>query len=72
MDKNMFYGRNIISQRFWGDAIKLIEDLEGDVDIAIIGPSGGGDGSDVEQLDDDNQDNAGVMPKEISSEVDVM
>lgn len=49
-------------------AIEFIEDI-GDIDIAITGPPFGGDGSDVEQLDDDNAED---MPQEIADEVDVM
>ncbi|KAK4328538.1 hypothetical protein Pmani_001015 [Petrolisthes manimaculis] len=71
MDRNKFYGRKIVTQRFLIDAIDPIEDIE-DVDIAIIGPPAGGDGSDVEQLDDDNLDDAREMPQEIAGEVDVM
>lgn len=50
-------------------AIECIEDIEGDIDITITGPPFGGDGSDVEQLDDDNAED---MPQEIADEVDVM
>lgn len=70
MDRQTFYGTSISSHRFLRDAAEFAEDTEGATDIAITGPPPGGDGSDIEQLDDDNLEE-NVMPKEIASEVDV-
>lgn len=72
MDRNKFYGHKIISQKFLRNAVELIEDIEGDFDIAITDPPAGGDGSDLEHLDDNNLDDEVEMPQEIAGEVDVM
>lgn len=72
MDSGTFYGPKIRSQRFLRDAIDFAETREGDVDIVITGPPGGGDDSDIEQLDDDTLVDVEGMPEEVAGEVDVM
>lgn len=72
MDAQAFYGQKISSHRFLRDAIEVAETLDGDIDIVITGPPAGGDGSDVEQMDDDNMEDSSIMPQEVAGEVDVM
>ena len=72
METGPFYGPKICSKRFLRDAIDAVQGIEGDADIVITGPPEGGEGSDIEQLDDDNLQDSGTMPEEIAGEVDVI
>ena len=75
MDASSFYS-TITRQKFLRDAIEQIEEVEnvdGEIDIATIGPPKGGDGSDIEYIDEESlqvEENVAV-PKEIACEVDV-
>ena len=70
MDAQAFYGLKISAHRFLRNAIGVAENI--DVDIVITGLPAGSDGSDVEQLDDDNLEDSTMMPEEDAGEVDVM
>ena len=70
MDAQAFYGLKISAHRFLRNAIGVAENI--DVDIVITGLPAGSDGSDVEQLDDDNLDDNRMMPEEVAGEVDVI
>ena len=72
METGAFYGPKVCSQRFLRDAVDIAQGIEGDVDIVITGPPEGGDGSDIELLDDDNLQEDGTMPDEIAGEVDLI
>lgn len=72
METGRFYGQKVTSYRFLRDAIDAVENIKGDADIVITGPSAGGEGSDVEQLDDENLGDKVLMPEEVAGEVDVI
>lgn len=72
METGRFYGQKVTSYRFLRDAIDAVENIKGDADIVITGPPAGGEGSDVEQLDDENLEDKVLMPEEVAGEVDVI
>lgn len=62
METGAFYGQKVTFYRLLRDAIDFAENVRGDADIVITGPSAGGEGSDVEQLDDDNLECNAMIP----------
>lgn len=52
------------------NAVDFGRNTEGGIGIVIAGPLAGGDGNDVEKLD--NLEYDAVMPEEVPGEVDVM
>ncbi|XP_068212129.1 piggyBac transposable element-derived protein 3-like [Palaemon carinicauda] len=54
MKTGVFLGPKVCSQRFLRDAIDIAQGIDGDVNVVITGLPEGGDGSDMELLDDDN------------------
>lgn len=67
-----FYGPRVIQHRFLRDAVDAATEAEGDVDIVLTGPPPGGDGSDVEDVEEDALEEAEDLPVEVAGELETI